>query len=156
MDDTDPKPLLLIHVILGPGVYVQIKTDTRPCIGNQGEPVAERTKFEWTILSPGKESDTTHILLTQTIQLDYEELCRLHVLGLMDTPPHNQGEVHKEFQEQLLRSDKGWYEAALPWKGNHHPLPSYEQGSLRRQESLKWKLKRTGVEQAYSEVIEQQ
>ena len=96
------------------------------------------------------------MLLTQTSQLDYEELCRLDVLGLKDTPQHDQGEVYKEFQEQLLRSDEGWYEAALPWRGNHPPLPSYKQGSLRRLENLKRKLKRMGVEEAYSEVIEQQ
>ena len=60
--------------------------------------------------------DTTHILLTQASQLDYDELCRLDVLGLVDTPQHDQGEEYKEFQEQLLRSDEGWYEAALPWK----------------------------------------
>ena len=111
------------------------------CIGNQGEPVAERTKFGWTILSPGEEFDTTHMLLTQTSQLDYEELCRLDVLGLKDTPQHDQGELYKEFQEQLLRSDEGWYEPALPWRGNHPPLLSYKQGSLRLLENLKQKLK---------------
>ena len=71
MDDTNAKPLLPIQVILGTGVYAQIKTDARPHIGNQGELVAERTKFGWTILSPGKGFDTTHMLLTQTSQLDY-------------------------------------------------------------------------------------
>ena len=48
MDDSDAKPLLPIHVILGTGVYARIKTDTRPHIGKQGEPVAECTKFGWT------------------------------------------------------------------------------------------------------------
>ena len=130
MDDADAKPLFPIHVILGTGVYARIKTDMRPCIGSQREPVAERTKFGWTILSPGKEFDTFHMLLTQTSQVDYEELCRLDFLGLKDTPQHDQGEVFKEIQEQLLRSDEGWYEAALPWKGKHLPLLSYEQGSF--------------------------
>ena len=36
------------------------------------------------------------------------------------------------------------------------PLPSYKEGSLRRLENLKRKLKRMGVEEAYNEVIEQQ
>ena len=129
---------------------------TRPQIGNQGEPVAERTKLGWGILSPGEEIDTAHMLLTQTSQVDYEELCRLDVLGLVDTPQHDQGEVYREFREQLSRSETGWYEAALPWKGNHPQLPSNEHGSLRRLENLKQKLKRTGVEQAYSEIIEEQ
>ena len=156
MNDTDTKPLLPVHVILGAGVYARIKTDTRPRIGNQGEPVAERTKLGWVILSPGEEFDTTHMLLTQTSQVDYEELCKLDVLGLSDTLQHDQGEVYREFREQLSRSEMGWYEAALPWKGNHPPLPSNEHGSLRRLESLKQKLKRTGLERAYSEIIEEQ
>ena len=88
------------------------------------------------------------MLLTQTSQLD--------TLGLKDTPQHHQGEVYKEFQEQLLRRDEGWYETALPWKGNHPPLPSHKQGSLHWLENLKQKLKQIGVEEAYSEVIEQQ
>ena len=116
--------------------------------------MAERTKLGWVILSPGEGIDTTHMLLTQTSQLDFEELYRLDVLRLADTPQHDQGEVYKEFREQLTRSESGWYEAALPWKGNHPPLPSNEQGSLRRLESLKRKLKRIGVEQSYGEIIE--
>ena len=112
-------------------MYARIKTDKRPGIGNQEEPVGERTKFGWTILSAlGKEFDTTHMLLIQTSQLDYEELWRLDVTGLLDTPQHIQGDVCKEFQEQLLRSDEGCCEAALLWKGNHSPLPSYKQESL--------------------------
>ena len=44
----------------------------------------------------------------------------------------------------------------MPWKGNHPQLPSYKEGRLRPLENLKRKLKRMGVEEAYSEVIVQQ
>ena len=74
-------PLLPVHVIIGTGVYARFKTDARPRIGNQGEPLTERTKFGLTILSPGNEFDTTHVLLTQKSQVDYEGLRRLDVLG---------------------------------------------------------------------------
>ena len=43
--------------------------------------------------------------------------------GLVDTPQHHQSEVYDEFQEQLLLSEEGWYEAALPWKCNQPPPP---------------------------------
>ena len=41
-------------------------------------------------------------------------------------------------------------------EGQPPPLPSYKQVNLRPLENLKRKLKRMGVEEAYSEVIEQQ
>ena len=44
----------------------------------------------------------------------------------------------------------------LPWTGNHSPLPSNEPGSLRRLGNLKWKLKRMGMEEAFSGIIEEQ
>lgn len=47
---------------------------------------------------------------------DYEELCRLDVLGLKDTPEHDQHAVYAEFQEQLVRHPEGWYETSLLWK----------------------------------------
>ena len=72
------------------------------------------------------------MLLTQTSQIDYQELYRLDVLRLADKllPQHDQGEVYREFREQLTQIEEGWYEVSLPWKGNHPPLPSNEQGSL--------------------------
>ena len=64
------------------------------------------------------------MFLTQTSAIDYEELCKLDVLGLKDNPSGDQEIVYKEFKEQLTRSSEGWYELSLPWKGNHPPLPN--------------------------------
>lgn len=55
------------------------QTDTQLWIGNQ--PVAERTKLGWIIISPAEEIDITHMLLTQTSHVDYKELCSFDVLG---------------------------------------------------------------------------
>ena len=41
-------------------------------------------------------------------------LCRLDVLRLQDSLTGDQGEVYKEFQEQLQRSVGGWYETTFP------------------------------------------
>ena len=92
--DCDTKERLPIHVVLGSGEYVRVKTETKPQIGQDGEPVAEKTKLEWFIMSPGSEFDHNTMLLMQTSQSDYEELCRLDVLGLADTPEHDQSMVH--------------------------------------------------------------
>ena len=45
--------------------------------GQGGEPVAEKTKLGWFIMSPGQEFDHNRMTLTQTSQTDYEELCQL-------------------------------------------------------------------------------
>ena len=156
MTDHDPKPHLPVHVILGASDYAAIKTSERPRVGLPGEPVAEKTKLGWTIMSPGTEIDHTKMLLTQTSHVDYEELCRMDVLGLEDTPEHDQRAVYSEFREQLVRDPEGWYETSLPWKGNHPPLPNNEKVSLRRLSNLQNKLQRLGVTKSYAEIIENQ
>ena len=71
MNDNAAKPQLPVDVVLGGGEYARIKTDSRPQIGKEGEPVAELTKLEWFIMSPGEEFDHHYMLLTQTSQNDY-------------------------------------------------------------------------------------
>ena len=115
------------------------------------EPVAERTEFGWTILAKSKELDHSAMFLAQTSQTDYEELCRLDVLGLADKPENDQSEVYAEFREQLARSEEKRYETGLPWKGNHPPLPSNYNGSLRRLSNLQRKLQQNGLTESYTE-----
>ena len=154
--DNDPKPFLPVHLILGASDYVAIKTAEPARVGELGEPVAEKTKFEWTLMSPGKELDHSKMLLTKTSYTDYEELCRLNVLGLEDRAEHDQETVHVEFREQLVRDPNGWYETGLLWKKSHPPLPSNRQGSLRRLDRLYTRLNKMGVTRKYNKVIEQQ
>ena len=70
VEDNDRKLKLPIHLILGASDYLCIKTDEPPRVGNTGEPVAERTKFGWTIIAKGKEIDYTALLLPQINQRD--------------------------------------------------------------------------------------
>ena len=152
MIDTDTKSQLPTHVILGSGDYARIKTPTKPLIGRDGEPVAEKTKFGWTILSPGVEFDRKKMMLTQTSQVDFDQLCRLDVLGLADSSENNQTSVHTEFQEQLERNPRG----CLPWNPNHPPLPTNEMGSRRRLENLVKRLKSNDRYHDYDAIIQQQ
>ena len=64
--DNDKKNQLPVHVILGSGEYARIKTQSKPQVGNDGEPVAELTKLGWFVMSPGAEFDRKTMLLTQT------------------------------------------------------------------------------------------
>lgn len=154
--DHDIKEQLPVHVVLGSEEYARIKTDARPQIGREGEPLGEKTKLGWFIMSPGTEFDHNTMLLTQTSQSDYEDLCRLDVLGLADTTEHDLGVVHTEFKEKLQRSPEEWYETGLPWRGNHPTLPTNEQGSLRRLSSLIKKLERDNIIDEYDGIIREQ
>ena len=141
LNDDSTKPSLPVHAILGSGDYARIKTVTKPRIGNDSEPITTLTKFGWFFMSPGKEFDHNVMMLTET-HVEYEELCRLEVLGLKDCSDEDQSFVFEEFKEQLARSPEGWYETSLPWKPNHPFLPNNKQGSLKRLASLHRKLQK--------------
>ena len=66
MDDNDERPSLPVHIILGNGECPRISTTEPQRVGREWDPVASYTKLGWTITSPGKEIDTTSMLLTQT------------------------------------------------------------------------------------------
>ena len=156
MEDTDKKSTLPVHLILGASEYAKIKTPEAQRIGAMAEPIAEFTRFGWTIMSPGGETNINSSFLAQTSSTDYEILCRLEVLGLKDTPTGDQNVVHTEFLEQLQRSPEGWYEAALPWKGNHRSLPENKWGSIKRLATLVQRLKKTERLDEYDSIIQDQ
>ena len=156
MEDKDSKDTLPVHLILGASDYARIKTETAPRVGAKSEPIGEKTKLGWTIMSPGKEVDLSPIFFTQTSHVDYDNLCKLDVLGLADSSTGDQAEVDTEFKEQLTQDAEGWYETGLPWRGNHPPLPSNEVGSIRRLGNLVRKLRSQGTIERYDQVIQDQ
>ena len=122
MDNNDERLCLPVHIILGNSECPRISTTKPQRVEREWDPLASYTKLGWTITSPGKETDTTSMLLTQMSRVDYEDLCKLDLLGLADSPSGDQGVVYDEFKEQLRRSEEGWYETGLPLKGNQYPL----------------------------------
>ena len=120
------KACLPVHMVLGSGEHARIKTETKPRFGQENDPIAELTEFEWFLMSTGKEFDKNIMLLTQTSQSNYD------VLELRDMADHDQSMVFDEFKERLVHSPEGWYETTLPWKANHAELPSIKEGSLKR------------------------
>ena len=107
-------------------------------------------------MSPRKELDLGNMFLTQTSAIDYQELCKLDVLGLEDKPSGDQETVYEEFKQQLTRSSEGWYETSLPWKGNHPPLPNNRTGSLKHLENLVRRLERRRQLERYNGIIQDQ
>ena len=87
MIDKDSKAELPVYLVIGINECTQIKTVFPPKIGHHRGPIAEKTKFGWTIMSPGNEVNANEMFLTtQTSSMDYEKLCRLVFFGLEDSP----------------------------------------------------------------------
>ena len=72
IDDFDLKREVPVYLILGTSECAKIKTET--VMGKPGEPIAELTRFGWTIMSPESEPHLIKMFLTQTTKVDYEEL----------------------------------------------------------------------------------
>ena len=106
LEDKDTKDFLPIHLILVASDYAKIKTRSAPKIGQIREPIAELTTFGWTIMSPGEENNLTSLYLTQSSAADYEQLCKLDVLGLQDTENEIDDLVYHRFKNQLRRDKK--------------------------------------------------
>ena len=96
------------------------------------------------------------MFFTQTSHVDYDNLCKLDVLGLADSSTGDQAEVYTEFKEQLTQDAERWYKTGLPWRGNHPPLPNNEVGSVRRLGNLVRKLHSQGTIERYDQVIQDQ
>ena len=107
-------------------------------------------------MSPGQEFDKSVMFLTQTTQSNYEELCKLDVLGLRDSADQDQTVIFEEFKERLTRSPEGWYETILPWKPNHPDVPSNKENSLRRLQKLNRKLECDCLTKDYDDIIKEQ
>ena len=145
---------LPVHIILGANEYMQICTHMQLRVGRRREPVAEFTHFGWALMAPGIEADLSAGFLAMDAVSDYEKLCTLDVLGLADSPAGDQLEVYKEFLEQLTQNpEKGWYETGLQWKGDHPPLPTNKEGSLRCLHTQLSKLLRMGKLGEYDAII---
>ena len=77
IDDVDLKRELPVYLILGTSECAKIKTETVRKMGKPGEPIAELTRFGWTLMSHESEPHLTKMFLTQISKVDYEELCWL-------------------------------------------------------------------------------
>ena len=115
MDDQDTKQELPVHVILGASKYAKLKTRSVPRVCKPGEPIAELTYFDWTIMSPGAETNLSSVYLTRSSLTYCGQLCCLDVLGLEDKPAGDQQALYSKFQEQLVQHPEGWYETGLLW-----------------------------------------
>ena len=158
LEDKDTKDLLPMHLILSASDYAKIKTRSSPNIGQIGESIPELTTFGWTIMSSGEENNLTSLYLTQSSAADYEQLCKLDVLGLQDTENEIDDLVYHRFKNQLRRDKVGCYETGLLWKQEQKYQPgSNKVGSMARLNNLIKKLqKNEKLFNRYDEIIQDQ
>ena len=87
--------------------------------------------------------------------MDHDQLCRLYVLDIEDTPTGDQMYVYQEFQNQLKRKADGSYETSLLWKPRHPPLHNNKNGSLPGLGNLIRKLRKQPKEfEEYDQIIQ--
>ena len=77
----------------------------------------------------------------QSSAVHYEQLCKLHVLGLQDTENEIDDLVYHQFKNQLRRDKDGYYETGLLWKQEQKYQPGNNKvGSMARLNNLIKKL----------------
>ena len=155
INDTDMKPVLPVHIVLGVNEYARLKTQERPRIGLEGEPIAELTKLGWVVLSPGDDFDLTNLLFSKTSLHDYENLCSLDCLGIEEKHSKPDDLVYEKFRKQLHRSPEGFYETGLIWKEDHPHLNNNKSGSLGRLNNLVKSLKQTKKLEVYDSIMQE-
>ena len=63
--------------------------------------------------------------------MEYEDLCRLDVLGLKGPAVGDQEQVYNEFKEQLQRGSEGWYQT-----GQEVPVQTETKGHSQQEKSV--------------------
>ena len=112
----------------------------------------------WTIYGrqPVAESVTEKQFLLKTGQEEFEKLCSLDVLGLVDTETTMDKTIHEDFLQQLNKTPGGYYETKLLWKEDHVPLQMNKNLSVARLNSTTRKLERAGKLQEYDQIMQEQ
>ena len=106
VNDSDPKAVLPVHVILGVNDYTKIKTQERPRVGLEGEPVAELNYDEWLF----RQEATVKLLIYCFLK---------HLCVIMKTcaawKNHVKSDdlVYDKFRKQLGHDSEGYYETNL-------------------------------------------
>ena len=85
-------------------------------------------------MNPGRESSYANILLKTAEIIDYEELCSLDILGLLDTHHLNKPDdkVFEKVKSQFNQDENRFHGIGLIWKEGRSKLENSKAGSLGR------------------------
>ena len=105
-------------------------------------------------MSPGHESNMTHLLFSNISAQDHDVLgieenhvvfkylCYLDVLGIEENHSLKDTEILDRLKKQLKQSDQGWYKTGLIWKTDHPVVTNNKNNSLGRLNNLLRHLKK--------------
>ena len=158
-DEGNQQERLPVHIIFGAADYQRIKSTEPPVLGPDPnkDPGAEFTMLGWTLsgraLHSSPETEKTFFL--KSTSDEFEQMCSLEALGLMDTPD-NQEEFHKDFTNKLRQLEDGTYITRLPWKEDASSLPTNKALAMARLRSTTKKLESLGRLKEYHSIMEEQ
>ena len=142
-----------IHLILGDNTYCKIRTE-EVFKGKKGEPIVEGTTFGYVIHGGDRTSGTCMYVKDNK---DFERLYNLDILGVEDRGENDLSDIHREFNENLVKSKDGRYEVKIPWVPGSRITESNEAQSRSRLKSVERKLGRNpDLKRAYQEIVETQ
>ncbi|XP_065058541.1 uncharacterized protein LOC135686269 [Rhopilema esculentum] len=158
-DEETSDRQLPVHIIFGAADYQRIRITEQPVVraNPDMDPGAEFTMLGWVLF--GRQAldslDVEKGFFLKSSKNDFEQLCSLDVLGLID-PPSNDSVFHEDFTQHLLKKEEGYYETRLPWRPDHHALPENKVLATARLQSTTKRLEITGKLKDYHEVMQEQ
>lgn len=148
-----------VHIILAAADYQRIRSTEQPILGKNpdADPGAEFTMLGW-ILYGRLMSDSHSVekeFFLNSSQSEFERLCSLDVLGLVDSPTPNTS-FHEDFTEHLQFTPDGYYETRLPWKADHGVIPSNKELAMARLRGTTKRLEKLGKLLQYDTIMKEQ
>ena len=146
-DENTTKNYLPVHVMLGVADYQKIKTSEPIVFGKHPEtdPLAEFTKLHWTFVGKQGVSGTfaEKQYFVQSSKDEFEQVCSLDALGIKDVKSEAT-DFCQRYNDQIVLTKGGFYEAPLLWKSDRLPLPDNKELAFGRLRSSTKRLAKIG------------
>ena len=158
-DENTTKDYLPVHVILGVADYQKKKTSEPIVFGKHPETdsFAEFTKLGWTLV--GKQGVSGMFAEKQffvpSSKDEFEQMCSLDALGIKDEKSEAI-DFRQRYNDQIVLTKGGFYEALLPWKSDKLPLLDNKELALGRMRGSTKRLEKIGKLEEYHQIVKDQ
>ena len=160
-DEENISKELPVHIILGAADYQRIRSTRKPILGADPDqdPGAEYTMLGWVLCGQTESNDkpVDKEFFLSSSQSEFEKLCSLDVLGLVDKQRATSDEqFHEDFSENLKQTENGSYVTRLPWKVDHPVLPENRDLAEARLRATTKRLEKIGKLEEYHQIMQEQ